>query len=216
MTSPSPGIRYRPGTSAPGRVTGPWPAREARWDRRVVEPATVLRAGSCAFRRRGTCGIAAPRSWEAVMAGKSIPGRRVPTAAPLAARHGIKRSRCICIHCHDGERLLRVLEHPHCPDHGHGGEWRCVGPADDPKPGNGSTERQLTRLTARPGANRYTILARASTPAREMMRRCDHPDGPGQGHGRVAAVGGTSIRGSRQGSPTRLSCPASRGGGRSA
>jgi hypothetical protein len=151
------------------------------------------------------------------MAGESIPRRRVPATAPLAAQRGIKRSGCICIHCHDGERLLRVLEHPHCPDHGRGGEWRCIGPADDPKPGDGNTETQLTRLTARPGANGYTtIMARASTLAREMMRRCDHPDGPGQGHGRAAAVGGTSMRGSRRGNPTRLGCPTSRGGGRSA
>jgi len=43
---------------------------------------------------------------------------------------GTRRSRCICIHRRDGKRLLRVLEHPRCPDHGRGGEWRCVGTPD--------------------------------------------------------------------------------------
>jgi hypothetical protein len=71
------------------------------------------------------------------MAGDAVPGRRAPPpAAPRPARRGIKRSHCICIHCHDGKRLLRVLEHP---DHGRGGEWRCVGTVDDPEPGDGNT-----------------------------------------------------------------------------
>ena len=74
------------------------------------------------------------------MAGDAVPGRRAPpSAAPRPAQRQIKRSRCICIHCHDGKRLLRVLEHPCCPDHGRGGEWRCVHTVDDPEPGDGNT-----------------------------------------------------------------------------
>jgi hypothetical protein len=74
------------------------------------------------------------------MAGDAVRGRRArPSAAPRPAQRGIKRSRCICVHCHDGKRLFRVLEHPCCPDHGRGGEWRCVGTMDDPGPGDGNT-----------------------------------------------------------------------------
>jgi hypothetical protein len=74
------------------------------------------------------------------MADDAVPGRRAPpSAAPRPARRQIKRSRCIYIHCHDGKHLLRVLEHPCCPDHGRGGEWRCVHPAGDPEPADGST-----------------------------------------------------------------------------
>jgi len=74
------------------------------------------------------------------MAGDAVPGRRAPpSAAPRPAQRGIKRSRRICIHCHDGKRLLRVLQHPCCPDHGRGGEWRCVHTADDPEAADGNT-----------------------------------------------------------------------------
>ena len=69
------------------------------------------------------------------MSGDSVTGRRAaPPAALQSTRRGMKRNRCICVHCHDGKRLLRVLEHPSCPDHGRGGEWRCVGAVDDPEP----------------------------------------------------------------------------------
>jgi hypothetical protein len=69
------------------------------------------------------------------MAGDSVPGRRVPPqATPRPAQRGIKQNRCICIHSHDGKRLLRVLEHPSCPEHGRGGDWRCLGAVDAPEP----------------------------------------------------------------------------------
>jgi len=65
------------------------------------------------------------------MDGDAAPGRRPqPWVAPRRVWRGTKRSRCICVHCHDGKRMLRVLEHPRCPDHGRGGEWRCVGTVD--------------------------------------------------------------------------------------
>jgi hypothetical protein len=67
------------------------------------------------------------------MGGDAMPGRRAPSwAAADSAQRGGKRSRCICVHGHDGRRVFRVLEHPCCPDHGRGGEWRWVGTTDEP------------------------------------------------------------------------------------
>jgi hypothetical protein len=65
------------------------------------------------------------------MDGDAVPGHRAqPWVAPRRVWRGTKRSRRICILSHDGKRLLRVLEHPRCPDHGYGGEWRCIGTVD--------------------------------------------------------------------------------------
>ena len=67
------------------------------------------------------------------MYGDAQAGRRArPWAVARSAQRVSKRSRCICVHGRDGKRLFRVLEHPCCPDHGHGGEWRWVGTADEP------------------------------------------------------------------------------------
>ena len=70
------------------------------------------------------------------MDGNAQAGHRAPPwAAARSAQRGGKRSRCICVHGRLGTRLFRVLEHPCCPDHGRGGEWRWIGAKDEPGDG---------------------------------------------------------------------------------